>query len=421
MTTTTSATEELPSAAATVSTAIASASVGAGRDVECQPRLRDLEPLDRDDQRPLIAAGAHVWHPRKAAVARCGGSRRSVCGTGGWASGIASSLSSRATASADHDLGLARRRTASRQTGGVILAANHVSYVDPMTLGLYVLERRPVPKFLAKSSLFETSADQADLHRRQPDPGLSRHRGRRRMRCRAAVEAVNDGECLLIYPEGTATRDPDCWPMKARTGVARLALDDRRAGHPGRAVGSAEPVALQGEAAPHRSPRKRVQILAGEPVDLSAYLGKPIDAELLHEVTDLDHGARSPTCWSSSAVAQPPAVTYDPQARPHDPRRRPRRRLVGDRVRAGPGRRRHRHVLWARRAEMAARDQRRARESRLPAAASRCRRRLRATSDPAEALDGADLVVLAVPSQTLRANLEPNRRPASRATRRSSA
>ena len=29
---------------------------------------------------------------------------------------------------------------------------------------------------------------------------------------------------MIIYPEGTATRDPDLWPMAAKTGVARLAL-----------------------------------------------------------------------------------------------------------------------------------------------------------------------------------------------------
>jgi 1-acyl-sn-glycerol-3-phosphate acyltransferase len=36
--------------------------------------------------------------------------------------------------------------------------------------------------------------------------------------------ALADGECVVIYPEGTATRDPAGWPMVARTGLARLAL-----------------------------------------------------------------------------------------------------------------------------------------------------------------------------------------------------
>ena len=107
--------------------------------------------------------------------------------------------------------------------GGFILAANHVSYVDPMTLGLYVLDAGRAPKYLAKSSLFEKplikhvfiGAKQIPVYRGTADASNA---------LTAAVEAVQAGECVLIYPEGSATRDPDCWPMKARTGVARLAL-----------------------------------------------------------------------------------------------------------------------------------------------------------------------------------------------------
>ena len=40
----------------------------------------------------------------------------------------------------------------------------------------------------------------------------------------AAVEAVNQSRAVVIYPEGTITRDPDLWPMKGKTGAARIAL-----------------------------------------------------------------------------------------------------------------------------------------------------------------------------------------------------
>ena len=40
----------------------------------------------------------------------------------------------------------------------------------------------------------------------------------------AAVEAVHQGRAVVIYPEGTITRDPDLWPMKGKTGAARIAL-----------------------------------------------------------------------------------------------------------------------------------------------------------------------------------------------------
>ena len=63
-------------------------------------------------------------------------------------------------------------------------------------------------------------------------------------------------------------------------------------------------------------------------------------------------------------------------------------------------------VLWARRPEMAqAINELHENPDYLPRIT--LPPTLRATSDPAEALDGVDLVVLAVPSQTLRANLEP--------------
>lgn len=61
-------------------------------------------------------------------------------------------------------------------------------------------------------------------------------------------------------------------------------------------------------------------------------------------------------------------------------------------------------VLWARRPEVAAAvTEHRENPGYLPGV--RLPERITATSDPAAALDGADLVVLAVPSQTLRANL----------------
>ena len=40
----------------------------------------------------------------------------------------------------------------------------------------------------------------------------------------AAVEAVQEGECVVVYPEGTITRQPDLWPMTGKTGAARIAL-----------------------------------------------------------------------------------------------------------------------------------------------------------------------------------------------------
>jgi 1-acyl-sn-glycerol-3-phosphate acyltransferase len=194
--------------------------------------------------------------------------------------------------------------------GGFILASNHVSYVDPMTLGLYVLEGGRVPKFLAKSSLFEKplikhvfiGAKQIPVYRGTADASKA---------LSAAVDAVNAGDCLLIYPEGSATRDPDCWPMKARTGVARLAL---MTGAPVIPVAQWGPQDVWRYKAklPRPFPRKRVKIVAGDPVDLSEYVGKPLTTEVLHEVTDLIM-SRITQLLVELRGGQPPAVTYDPK------------------------------------------------------------------------------------------------------------
>jgi 1-acyl-sn-glycerol-3-phosphate acyltransferase len=196
--------------------------------------------------------------------------------------------------------------------GGMILASNHVSYVDPFTLGLYVLEAGRTPKYLAKSSLFENpltkrifiGANQIPVYRGTADAAKA---------LSGAVEAVNNGECLLIYPEGSATRDPDCWPMKARTGVARLALTT---GAPVIPIAQWGPQKLWRYKAKFPNllpPRKKVYITAGEPVDLSAYVGREIDSELLHEVTDLIM-AHITDLLIELRGGTPPAVTYDPKA-----------------------------------------------------------------------------------------------------------
>ena len=55
--------------------------------------------------------------------------------------------------------------------GGFILAANHISYVDPMTLGLYVLDAGRTPEVPREVLAVREAADQA---RRSSGPSRSR-------------------------------------------------------------------------------------------------------------------------------------------------------------------------------------------------------------------------------------------------------
>ena len=40
--------------------------------------------------------------------------------------------------------------------------------------------------------------------------------GRQFSRIRQAEQALREGACVIVYPEGTGTRDPDLWPMVGR-------------------------------------------------------------------------------------------------------------------------------------------------------------------------------------------------------------
>lgn len=169
-------------------------------------------------------------------------------------------------------------------SGGVILAANHVSYADPFGFARFVYDSGRFPSFLAKESVFRIPVagrilqrvGQIAVHRGTAGAGDS---------LRDAVAALRGGACVCIYPEGTVTRDPDWWPMAAKTGVARLAL----------ATGApVVPVAQWGAQHAydryHRKvdfvPRKTLHALAGPAVDLTEYRARPVTSELLHEVTD---------------------------------------------------------------------------------------------------------------------------------------
>ena len=106
--------------------------------------------------------------------------------------------------------------------GPVIIAANHVSYFDPLCLGVAIHTAGRQVRFLAKSELFESrllggilrGAGQIPVYRETRDAARS---------LADAVAAMADGAAAAIYPEGTTTRNPDFSPMAAKNGVARLA------------------------------------------------------------------------------------------------------------------------------------------------------------------------------------------------------
>jgi 1-acyl-sn-glycerol-3-phosphate acyltransferase len=171
--------------------------------------------------------------------------------------------------------------------GGILLVMNHISHLDPPVDAVFVHRNGRVPRFLAKESLFRTPvfkhlisrAGSIPVYRASASAGDS---------LVAAKEALSEGKLVVIYPEGTITRDPQGWPMRARTGVARLAmhcLDHDIPVVTAARWGTRE--IFNGYTKKFRPfPRKKVFFDVSEPADLSAFRGRGLDNDLLREVTD---------------------------------------------------------------------------------------------------------------------------------------
>jgi 1-acyl-sn-glycerol-3-phosphate acyltransferase len=207
-------------------------------------------------------------------------------------------------------------------TGGFIVVFNHISHIDPLLAAHFVYDHGRLPRYLAKSGLFKnkalggflTAAGQIPVER------LSRTAVGA---FDAAVAAVRDGECVVVYPEGTLTRDPDLWPMKGKTGAARIAL---ATGCPVIPVGQwgAQEVLPPYTKRLHLVPRKNIVMKAGDPVDLDDLLGLPASAETTARATDRIMAAV--TALVADLRGEPaPEQRYDPRSsgvretgNPHD-------------------------------------------------------------------------------------------------------
>jgi len=168
-------------------------------------------------------------------------------------------------------------------SGGFVVCPNHISYVDPFAFAHFLYDNGHPPFFLVKSGVFEIPIISRLLTAAQQIP-VQRGTSHAADALSAAVGAVEDGKCVPIFPEGTLTRDPQMWPMTARTGAARVALTTRCPVIP---VAQWGPQEIQGPYVKelHLFPRKTMRMLAGPPVDLSDLYDRPLDAATLNEAT----------------------------------------------------------------------------------------------------------------------------------------
>ena len=104
------------------------------------------------------------------------------------------------------------------RTGGLIVASNHISYLDPPFVGTAAMREL---HFMAKEELFRSPVfgglirayNAIPIRRGVADlSGLSR-----------AIEVLKQGRALIMFPEGTRMRDGELHP--ARPGVGMLAVN----------------------------------------------------------------------------------------------------------------------------------------------------------------------------------------------------
>jgi 1-acyl-sn-glycerol-3-phosphate acyltransferase len=168
-------------------------------------------------------------------------------------------------------------------SGGCIIVFNHVSHVDPLTAAHIVYDHGRMPRYLAKSGLFKnralayflTAAGQIPVER------LSKNA---KGAFDAAVAAVRAGECVVVYPEGTLTRDPDLWPMAGKSGAARIALET---GCPVIPIGQwgAHELLYPYTKKPHLFPRTSITMKVGDPVPLDDLRDQPHTTKTVNEAT----------------------------------------------------------------------------------------------------------------------------------------
>ncbi|QWW19083.1 1-acyl-sn-glycerol-3-phosphate acyltransferase [Schaalia sp. 19OD2882] len=195
--------------------------------------------------------------------------------------------------------------------GGFILVWNHTSQVDPVIACWFVARRGYAVRFAAKIEAFRAPVvgpifrglRLVPVDRRSKDPGaVLAH----------MKQALADGDCIGISPEGTLTQDPDVWPMRLKTGAARLALDTRAPVVPMVMWGPHRILPYAGKF-PNLRPRQKVDLTVLPAVDLS---------DLYSEAGSDDHAAvETATARILAALTagvadlrgeQPPDKAWDP-------------------------------------------------------------------------------------------------------------
>ncbi|HVL63579.1 MAG TPA: lysophospholipid acyltransferase family protein [Actinomycetota bacterium] len=168
--------------------------------------------------------------------------------------------------------------------GAAIVAANHVSFLDSFFIPLVIKWRKVT--YLAKADYFKSPKTSWFFTCAGQIP-CEREGGKKSQQSlEIALEVLEEGKLLGIYPEGT--RSPDGRLHRGRTGVARLALAAKTPVIPCGLVGT-DVVMPKNRKYPrlfHRGRRIGVVVRFGKPLDFSRFEGRERDRFALRSVTD---------------------------------------------------------------------------------------------------------------------------------------
>jgi 1-acyl-sn-glycerol-3-phosphate acyltransferase len=167
-------------------------------------------------------------------------------------------------------------------SGGVILASNHLSFIDSVFLPL-VIDRRIF--FLAKSDYFKGKgikgwATKAFMNGTGMLP-IDRSGGKAsEASLNTGLRVLHNGDVLGIYPEGT--RSPDGKMYRGRTGVARMILEGHVPVVPVAMIDTEKVMPIG-----RRIPKvQRIGVVIGKPLDFSRFEGLEGDRFILRSITD---------------------------------------------------------------------------------------------------------------------------------------
>ncbi|WP_370626914.1 lysophospholipid acyltransferase family protein [Cryobacterium sp. PAMC25264] len=168
--------------------------------------------------------------------------------------------------------------------GAFVFSPNHYSEIDPIVMGMVSWKLGRLPRFLAKASLFKLPVAGWLLTKSGQIPVQRGGSVRGSEPVKAARRLVERGQMVVVYPEGSLTRDPELWPMRGKSGAVRIALEQGIPIVPAAHWGTQQLMERYSNKL-HLFPRKTILVKIGDPLDLAEFRGRNLDTATLNEAT----------------------------------------------------------------------------------------------------------------------------------------